>query len=49
MKAQYCSRHDGGVLLAMVLVLFIAEKDLLKKSYAWKQLVLPGFDSIMGC
>lgn len=51
----YCSRHNKWVLAIASLNSFarsigkqIDEKNLLAHDYHWKQLVLPGFDAIMG-
>jgi len=50
MKFKYCSRHDIIVMLAYSLIhAGLTESSLLSTgSFSWKQLVLPGFDTIMG-
>lgn len=47
---KYCSRHNMWVMLAVSLLSIgtIEEESLLALGYQWKQLVLPGFDKIMG-
>lgn len=52
---KYCSRHNIGVMVCLVLrekvagkFYWVSERWLIAKGYEWKQLVLPGFDKIMG-
>jgi len=54
---KYCSRHNIGVITCLILQMpwdgfkelrKHTEQWFLDKGYEWKQLVLPGFDQIMG-
>jgi hypothetical protein len=48
---KYCSRHDIRVLLVVSLLAsgLVSERILsMTTTFEWKQLVLPGFDTIMG-